>query len=461
MVGNMVTITILDSIECEVSKKDAGLIEPAISFDASYWIQGRFKKIKKEYIKKIWVRTGKDWMTFYTGSLPRIIEHCKKNKIRVKIVGERLVVPQDKKPKIKGITFREDQLRLIQNCVDEGRGVISAGTGIGKTVVQAGVISCYKGYNVLLLAHTVAITGQTYQRFKEYGFKSIELFGGGNKVQKPTKQIVISTIQSFVKLDPDDYGDYFDIVIVDEVHHTGKRDSNYTKVLSKILAPNRFGFTATPPKDSEGILICEGLVGPIIGELPIDEATEMGILAKPKMVLKVAEYGFELEDARTWQQAYKHGIVENKRRNKQIVDVAIKYVDEGKPVLIFVVQIKQGEALQKMLERRLNRQVAFVQGSMKGETRKKVQAQMQKQRGRVAIATSTWTEGVDVPGLACVILADGGMGETKTLQKIGRGLRTTEDKDSVDIVDFLDLKNNHLIRHTGFRLGIYSENNWI
>jgi len=300
----MITIEILDSIECRVNKTDAGLIEPAISFDASYWMQGRFKKIKRAYVKKIWVRTGKHWMSFYTGSLSRIINYCKENKIRVKIIGEELYIPPDKKPKIKGIKFREDQLRLIQNCVDKGRGVISAGTGIGKTVVQAGVISCYtRSYNVLLLAHTTAITTQTYQRFKEYGFDSIELFGGGNKVQKPTKRIVISTIQSFVKLDPDNYLEYFDIVIIDEVHHTGKRDSNYTKVLSKILAPNRFGFTATPPKDSEGMLICEGLIGPIIGELLIEEATEMGILAKPKMILKVAKYGPELEDVRTWQQA--------------------------------------------------------------------------------------------------------------------------------------------------------------
>ena len=53
------------------------------------------------------------------------------------------------------------------------------------------------------------------------------------------------------------------------------------------------------------------------------------------------------------------------------------------------------------------------------------------------------------------------MGETKTIQKIGRGLRVTEDKDTVDIVDFMDLHNHHLTRHTGFRLAIYSKQGWI
>jgi len=457
----MITIEILDNIECKVSKADAAVIQPAISFDASYWVQGQYRKIKKEYLKKIWAMNGRKYMTFYTGSLPRVVNFCKENKIRTKIIGEELIVPAEKKPKIKGITFRKDQVELIKNCTDKGRGIIAGGTGIGKTVIQAGVISCYKGFNVLLLAHTVAITGQTFKRFEEYGFKSIELFGGGNKAIKPTKRIVISTIQSFVKLNPKDYVDYFDIVIVDEVHHCSKKDSQYKKVLTAMLAPNRFGFTATPPKDPEGILISEGLIGPIIGELSIHKATELGILAKPKMILKIAKYGPELENARTWPQAYKHGIVENEHRNKQIVDTAIEYVDKGDPVLIFVVQIKQGETLQKMLEERLNRKVAFVQGSMKGETRKKVQSQMQKKRGRVAIATSTWTEGTDIPGLAAVILADGGMGETKTLQKIGRGLRKTKDKDTVDIVDFLDLHNYHLTRHTGHRLFIYSSQGWI
>jgi len=60
-----------------------------------------------------------------------------------------------------------------------------------------------------------------------------------------------------------------------------------------------------------------------------------------------------------------------------------------------------------------------------------------------------------------LILADGGMGETKTIQKIGRGLRRTKGKDTVDIVDFLDLKNPNLIRHTGFRISLYSDQGWI
>jgi superfamily II DNA or RNA helicase len=457
----MITITVLDNIECEVSKMDAAYIEPAISFDASYWVQGRFKKIKREWVKKIWVRTGKNWMTFYTGSLQRVLDYCKENRIRVKVEGKQLVIPAGKKPKIKGITFRPDQIELIKACTDSGRGIIKGATGIGKTVIQAGVVSTYKGFHTLILAHTVSIISQSYERFIEYGFNSIEMFGGGNKAKKPTKQIVLSTIQSFVKLAPKDYIDYFDIVLVDEVHHVGKKDSMYTKVLSKMLAPNRLGFSATPPKDIEGVLISEGIFGPIIGDLSIGKATELGILARPHLILKRAEFDSKLETARTWPQAYKYGIVENKKRNIQIANTAIEYVKEGNPVIIFVVQIKHGEILQELIESKLNRKVAFVQGSMDEDTRKKVQAKMLKGRGRITIATSVWTEGTDIPNLACVILADGGMGETKTIQKIGRGLRTTKDKDTVDIIDFLDLQNNYLLRHTGFRLAIYSEQGWI
>ena len=47
------------------------------------------------------------------------------------------------------------------------------------------------------------------------------------------------------------------------------------------------------------------------------------------------------------------------------------------------------------------------------------------------IATVSWVEGVDIPNLTCVINAGGGKSEIQTLQKIGRGLRKTETKDTV------------------------------
>jgi len=80
---------------------------------------------------------------------------------------------------------------------------------------------------------------------------------------------------------------------------------------------------------------------------------------------------------------------------------------------------------------------------------------------RIVIATAVFREGVNIPSLNAVINAGGGKSETMVKQISGRPLTLTEGKDEGIIVDFLDLSNNYLIRHTGERIGFYSDMGWI
>ena len=129
--------------------------------------------------------------------------------------------------------------------------------------------------------------------------------------------------------------------------------------------------------------------------------------------------------------------------------------------LIFVTQIEHGLILVDLLEEQLNCKVPFIRGEMPEEQRTKVKKGLISNRINVVISTTSWREGVNVPSLSAVVLGGGGKSEIQTLQGIGRGLRKTKDKDEVIIVDFLDLTHFHLIRQTGERLGIYSDNSWL
>ena len=259
-----IQIKILDAIECEVSKKDGIKIAPCLSFDAVYWIQGPYKKVRKQYKKQIFSFKGKTVWRFYTGLLPRVVKWCNNNNINTRIIGEEFKITPQSKPNLAGIVFRKDQLGLITSAYTVQRGIIQSPTGTGKTIIQLGILSCYPKQRALILAHTTAIVKQTYENLKKFGFKDVEMFGGGNKAQKPTKRITVSTMQSFVKINVEHYMDYYDIVIVDESHHIQKQDSTYSKILSNMLAPIRLGFTATVKTTDEAALINEGLLGPII-----------------------------------------------------------------------------------------------------------------------------------------------------------------------------------------------------
>ena len=452
-----ITIEILDSIECRIPKDQYILVHQFLSHDAVYWKQGPYKKTRKQYRKSVLTFNGKKWCRFYTGLLPSLKKWCKEQGIQVEIIGEEFKITPSKEPHLEGITFREDQLELIGSACTNNRGLLVAPTGSGKTLVFLGIMSCYPKVNILILSHTTAITQQTVDELKRFDFKSVELFGGGNKIQKPTKRITVSTIQSFIKLQKEDYMDYYDMVIVDEVHRVGKQKSTYSDVLGNLLAPLRFGFTATPLKDPEAQLTYGGLLGPIIGRLTVQKAAELNILAKPKLKLIKAEYSLSLMDVRKYQDAYTQGITENTLRNVQIANIAYDFYKKKETTLIFVTHIEHGITLQNLIAEKLNRKIPFIQGNTPLDQRSVIKKGLLEKKITVCIATISWMEGLNIPNLSCLILAGGGRSETQLIQKIGRVLRRTKDKDVATIVDFLDLGNRHLILHTGERIGTYSD----
>jgi superfamily II DNA or RNA helicase len=474
-------ITILDAIECEVSAPNGRRLVPCLSFESSYWQQGPYKKQRKSYMKQAFSFKGKTVWRFHTGLLPRVLAWCKENNVSVEVDGKEFKIKRQAKPNLDGITLRDDQLRLIDAACKRQRGVIHSVTGSGKTIMQLGILSCFPKHRALILAHTTAIVKQTFEKLKTYGFEDIEMFGGGISARKPTAQIAVSTMQTFIKIDPKDYVAFYDIVIIDESHHLQKLDSTYAKILGTMLSPMRLGFTATKRESMEAVLVNEGLLGPTLERVTIKEAAELGILATPKLKLIKAECSDNIMDIRNFQDTYEkvrvngklvngdrlkagvytYGIVENIRRNRQIAEIVEGFVNKKMTTLIFVTHIAHGELLQEAIYKLIGYNTPFIRGNVSVDDREKVKAGLISKRIKVCIATTTWTEGVDVPSLDAVIMAGGGKSEIQTLQKLGRGLRKTKDKDTVIVVDFLDLKHFHLIRQTGERLSTYSDNDWL
>lgn len=454
-------IEILDSIECQLSKADGKILFPCLSFESVYWVQGPHKKTPKKYTKNVFSFQGKTHWRFYTGLLPRVKQWCKTNNIPLEIIGEEIKLKPQSEPQLLGVTFRPDQLKLIDAACRYCRGVIQAPTGVGKTIIQLGVLSCYPKARALILAHTTSIVDQTFRELGKFGFKSSEMFGGGIEIAKPTKQITVSTMQSFIKLDPKHYLDYYDLILIDEAHHVQGIDSTYKIILSQTLAPIRLGFTATVRTNPEAVLVSEGLLGPVIGKTTITEAAELNILAKPKIKFIKAKCSMDILDLRKYQDVYNFGIIENPLRNRQIAKIVEEFYQGGRSILIFVTQIHHGELIADEIYKHLNIKVPFVQGEMPQPERSKIQKALIQKKLKICIATTSWMEGVNIQNLDVVILTSAGKSEIQTLQRIGRGLRKTDDKDNVIIVDFLDLSHFHLIRQLGERLAIYSDAGWL
>lgn len=451
-----IKIDILDIVHSKIS--DVEIIKPALSYKTFFYrySQRANRKIRVEYNKSVIVDEKKK--IIFTGHIQRVCKYLKKKNIPYEISGGVDFIEHKTEPNLPGFTFFEDQLRLLKIATDEGRGVIVSPTATGKTVLVGALISCYENISVLFLVHTITLLNQAYSDFTKYGFTNVTKFGGKEKDLKG--KIVIATKQSLINLPPEKYADLFDMVVVDETHHIAE-DGQYAELLGYLMSPLRFGVTATWPSDIAYQLAIEGGIGKIIGEFSLEEAIEKGRIAKPIIKLTKVPYNSNVRELRLYREVRSQGIITNTARNHTIMKDAKKYIDQGLTVLVLINQIEHGELLVEAGELLGLGTIPFMFGKTKGDERELTRLLLHEKKLTCVIANTVWKEGVNIPSLGVIILADAGKKEEALLQLIGRGFRVTEDKKEIIIQDYFDESHPYLISHFGRRVSFYFERGWL
>lgn len=476
-------IEVINPVYCQVPVVDISLIKPCLKFQNSWYYRGKTIKTRDGKIRKV---GGKDKFyddyfinkktgIFLTGFLPRVFKYCDQKSIPYEVKKEASInlslymlsklsilssdpFSEIKTPSLPGITFKPFQLDLINKIKLNNRGVILSPTGSGKTIIAMGIISMFPKARVLFLCHSIAILRQTQSNFLKFGFKDTSFVGSGEK--DLSGQIVIASIKSMISIPIGDYEDLFDIVIIDEIHHLSGRKVSYYQFMETMYAPIRLGFTATMPNKKEALLCIEGSLGPVIGELKINKGIELGIVAKPFITLIPVPMTNKIVSLTKYKDIYLKGIVQNRPRNRLIVSNTFARVKQDKTVLILVKEIDHGDILKELAKTLFDLDCTYIQGSTNDTVREEVRTAFSEKKIKVVICTVIWKEGIDIPSLNCVINAAGGKSEIGTLQAIGRGLRVTDEKDEVEVVDFLD-PYKYLSQHTVMRLQIYSKCGWL
>lgn len=482
-------IRYIDPVYCRLSKADFKQVESVFEYDYQIWKEGPFRK---ESISKKGYFYDKKFQEFLTGLLPRLERYCELNGIEVHKYN---FPPENPKktipPSLPNINLREDQLKILNKIYEQQRGVIKSPTGTGKTVLAGALISSYPGAKVIFVVHTVSLLTQTKEAFSEwFGEENVGIIG--NSVFDPQRITILmaQTAHNILKKKETAHPDFeklfdvikpADIIIVDESHHITEKGGRYSDIFISCSSPIRIGFTATPYKTKKEALTCEGFLGPIIAELGMNEGFKKGIIVKPKVKLVSVPYNFHInndpviviekdndgrlikkERRRTFKDIYLEGIVKNKVRNRLVAKEAANQVRAGKTVLIMITDVEnnQGFQIKEILHDIYEIESEFVCGSTENQTREDVKRTLQAGEIKCVIATAIWREGVNIPSLGCVINACGGKSEIMTLQAIGRGLRTSEGKENIILIDFLD-PYRYLSQHTVERLKIYTDNGWL
>lgn len=349
-----------------------------------------------------------------------------------------------------GVELYDYQADLTNALIRNRRGVICAPTASGKTNVMVAILKAlHEGCPALVLANKKSLVEQNYDEIVKWGFKSVgRLYG---KYNDPGV-ITCATVQSLHKIEP--LLEKIKVLVVDEIHENmSKGPKKYFNKMKECSV--RAAVSATPfkfgGKDQCQKWLVKGYFGPILkaksagGVLTTKHLQDRGTLSKSKCVFyPVREPDLKYE---VYMDAVTRGIAENWHFHNMVVRLVKRL--EGR-TLILVDRIAHGDALASLMPGTL-----WIQGKDNLDTRKFVIEKLKASKEKVVSCATQqiFNAGINVM-VHNVINAAGGQADHHIIQRVGRGLRTADDKEILNYYDFVFHNNEYLMNHSRKRIKI-------
>jgi superfamily II DNA or RNA helicase len=345
------------------------------------------------------------------------------------------------------VILRDYQVDLVNQVVRHKRGIIFAPTSAGKSSILVGILKNLPPMPTLVLQNRVSLADQNYEEIKKWNVDRLGKLWGGNV---DPDLITVASVQSISKIEK--LLPKIKVLLVDEIHDMMSKvpKAVYRKLKQCSI---RVALSATPFKDdSVQKYSVKGFFGPVLKT----NTTESGILTtkylQDRDILSKSNCKFiEINEPQLpyeiYQDAITLGLAENQYFHKVVVKLAKKQVGR---TLILVDRIAHGDALHAMLPGSL-----WVQGKDDLETRKYVIEQLKYHPGNiVCIATHhIFNTGVSF-WVHSLINGASGASDHMIIQRMGRGLRTANDKEGLKYYDFMFNINKYLTNHSKKRIKI-------
>jgi len=364
-------------------------------------------------------------------------------------------------------TPRDYQINGFVHAVQNNRCLLLSPTGSGKSLMIY-LLTRFYPHKKLIIVPTISLVHQLAKDFEDYNqgpFEVLKITGDTDKSwkNKIDSNIVITTWQSVYK-QPRAFYDQFGVVIGDEAHLF--KAKSLTSILEKMVdIKYRFGFTGTLDGSQTHQLVLEGLFGPVKSLIKTKDLMESNQLADLKIRILVLKYSEQTckDNSKLKYQQEMDFIVSNEKRNKFIQNLTLSL--NGNTLVLFQYVEKHGRVLYDLINNKVSkdRKVFFVFGGTDGETRESVREITEKETNAIIIASyGTFSTGINNRALHNIIFASPSKSKIRNLQSIGRGLRTSENKDQCtlfDIGDNLQHKKhiNYTLKHLYERVKIYNQ----
>ena len=435
------------------------------------------------------VRGMKDWdgkVKFITktglfkiGLLPSVIAKCKEYGLKVKVIDLRRPVPIPKKvvTKVGRFTLRPEQVKAVESiCFNQVSnnpfhiGVLDYTVNAGKTLIMAATYLSFKrGLKTLLITQDSDWLNQAKEEFKEYlPGEEITFIQGRSK--KAWTQFNIGMVQSLsrnMKFYQSEMAKV-DMVFVDEADQGGSRQ--YQNVLTHLYNTRvRIGLSGTIymsklAKDKVKNMNLRAFFGDVIGRFTLKESIQKGY--STNVVVKMIEVSKWMKamnpDAtlgNNYREVYDNCITNNKWALVPVVNrVGFNIANDRLPLLIVCKFIKHAEIIYAELKKALGKQynIACVHVKTPDKQRKQIMQDFRSGKIQILVSTTIIARGKNFPLLRAMINAGSMKAQEKTIQFLGRLVRTHSSKTKT-YLDDIHYPGKYLDNHGRSRRRYYQE----
>ncbi|WP_311753469.1 DEAD/DEAH box helicase [Proteus columbae] len=324
------------------------------------------------------------------------------------------------------------------------KALIISATGSGKTFLSAFEIQNAKPKRMLFLAHREQILLKASASFEKIIPASSEIeygiFSGNQK--NLNANYLFATIQTLSQTEHLDKfsTDYFDYIIIDEVHKIGA--ASYQKILDYFKPKFLLGMTATPER-TDGFNIFEMFDYNVAYEIRLKDALEMDLVA-PFHYFGVVDYEFngELID----DLSNLNYLITTERVDFLIEKIEYYgYSGDTPKGLIFCRSLDEAQNLSNEFNSRNYKTVALSAGDSQ-KHREDTIKELEIGKIQYIFVVDIFNEGIDIQCLNQVIMMRQTESSIVFIQQLGRGLRKYPTKEYLVVIDFIgNYQKNYLI----------------
>ena len=260
----------------------------------------------------------------------------------------------------------------------------------------------------------------------------------------PISVVSVDTLNSRIK-QHQKWANGIRLWITDEAAHLLK-SNKWGKAVDYFPNACGLGVTATPRRlDKKGLGRHVDGVFDVMVEGPNTRwLISNDFLCKYKIAIPPSDYQNFLHRASQGSDFSKESMLVADQKSQIVGDVVANYqrFAIGKQTILFSSAIETGREMEKKFNGQ-NIKAKLLTGETADKERLDSMLDFQNKKIKVLINVDLFDEGLDVPGIECVVMARPTMSLSKYLQMVGRGLRPAEGKDHLIIIDHVGNVTRH------------------